>query len=132
MGTPKIVDGSATPPGLGDDGAGNLVPIAFRARVLGGAGWTVTVVDAHGAPIASSSGSGGTVAWTWDGKRSDGTPLAANTPLSYRIEARDASGASALPLTGSLGAEPSAVQAPPFSVAPARSRPTATASPTPR
>ena len=123
MGTPKIVDGSATPPGLGDDGAGNLVPIAFRARVLGGAGWTVTVVDAHGAPIASSSGSGGTVAWTWDGKRSDGTPLAANTPLSYRIEARDASGASALPLTGSLGAEPSAVEAPPFSVAPSQISP---------
>ena len=69
---------------------GALVPIAFRARVLGGAGWTVTVLDAHGAPVASGSGSGETVAWNWNGERSDGTPLAPGTKLAYRIEAHDA------------------------------------------
>ena len=115
-GSPKIVDASATPPGLGADAAGALVPIAFRARVLGGAAWTVTVVDAHGAPVASGSGSGETLAWVWNGQRSDGTPLAASTPLSYRIEAHDATGVSALPLVASLGAEPTTVQAPPFSL----------------
>jgi hypothetical protein len=115
-GSPKIVDASATPPGLGADATGALVPIAFRARVLGGAAWTVTVVDAHGAPVASGSGSGETLAWIWNGQRSDGTPLAASTPLSYRIEAYDATGVSALPLVASLGAEPTTVQAPPFSL----------------
>ena len=36
-GTPKIVDASATPPGLGTNETGALVPIVFRARILGGA-----------------------------------------------------------------------------------------------
>jgi hypothetical protein len=115
-GSPKIVDATATPPGLGVDGAGALVPIAFRGRVLGGASWTVTVLDAHGAPVASGSGTGPAIAWTWSGARSDGTPLGTGTPLAYRIEARDASGVSALPLLASLGAQPSTVQAPPLSL----------------
>ena len=115
-GSPKIVDASATPPGLGADPGGAPVPIVFSARVLGGATWTVTVVDAHGAPVASGSGSGGTVAWTWNGARSDGTPLATGTPLAYRIEARDPSGVSALPLLASLGAQPTTVPAPPLSL----------------
>ena len=98
LGTPKIVDATATPPGLGVNDTGALVPIAFRARVLGGAGWTVTVLDAQGAPVASSSGSGADVAWTWNGLRSDGTIVAPGTPLAYRIEAVDATGATARPL----------------------------------
>ncbi len=120
-GSPKIVDATATPPGLGADTEGAIVPIAFRARVLGGVSWAVTVLDAHGAPVASSSGSGDTVAWNWNGTRSDGTPLAANTPLSYRIDARDAAGASALPVLASLGAEPATetVKAPPLTLSPA-------------
>jgi hypothetical protein len=117
-GSPKIVDATATPPGLGADDSGRLVPIAFRARVLGGAGWTVTVLDAHGAPVASNSGSGGDVAWNWDGKRSDGTPLAPGTRLAYRIEAQDAAGVAARPLLGSLGAQPELAQAPPLALAP--------------
>ena len=115
-GSPKIVDVSATPPGLGADAAGALVPIAFRGRVIGGAGWTVTVLDAHGAAVASGSGSGETIAWNWNGERSDGTALAPNTPLAYRIEAHDAAGASALPLLASLGAEPGSTRAPPLAL----------------
>ncbi len=115
-GSPKIVDASATPPGLGADAAGALVPIAFRARVIGGAGWTVTVLDAHGAAVASGSGSGETVAWNWNGERSDGTPLAPGTKLAYRIEAHDATGVSALPVLASLGAEPGSTRAPPLAL----------------
>ena len=77
--------------------AGELVPIAFRARVLGGAAWTLTVLDAHGAPVASNSGSGGTIVWSWPGTRSDGTPLVPGTKLAYRIEAQDAAGVAAPP-----------------------------------
>ena len=59
LGTPKIVDATATPPALGTDAEGVLAPIAFRARVLGGVSWTLTVLDARGSPVASNGGSGG-------------------------------------------------------------------------
>jgi N-acetylmuramoyl-L-alanine amidase-like protein len=119
LGSPKIVDATATPPGLAAGADGAVAPIVFRAQVLGGASWTLTVLDAHGAPVASSSGSGGDVAWTWNGARSDGTPLAAGTKLAYRIDALDAAGAPARPLLASLGALPIVVQAPPLALAPA-------------
>ena len=118
-GTPKIVDATATPPGLGTNDTGALVPIAFHARVLGGAGWTVTVLDAHGGPVASTSGAGADVAWTWNGERSDGTTVAPGTPLAYRVEAHDAAGVSARPVLASLGVLPAAATAPPLSLAPA-------------
>jgi hypothetical protein len=118
-GTPKIVDATATPPGLGTDAGGVLQPIVFRARVIGGASWVLTVLDARGMPVASGSGTGGDVAWTWNGARSDGTPLAPGTKLAYRIEAKDAAGANARSLLASLGAQPVAVEAPPLSLAPA-------------
>ena len=95
------------------------MPIEFRARVLGGAGWTVTVLDAHGAPVASTSGSGADVAWDWNGQRSDGTIVAPGTPLAYSIEARDAAGASARPVLASLGVLPAVATAPPLSLSPA-------------
>ena len=118
-GTPKIVDATATPPELGADTAGALVPIAFRARVLGGASWTVTVLDARGAAVASNGGSGSQIAWDWNGTRSDGTPLAPGANLAFRIEARDAAGEPARPLLASLGALPEVAPAPPLSLAPA-------------
>ena len=118
-GTPKIVDATATPPGLGTNDTGALVPIAFHARVLGGTGWTLTVLDARGAPVASTSGSGGDVAWTWNGLRSDGTIVAPGTPLAYRIEARDTAGASARPVLASLGVLPVVATAPPLTLSPA-------------
>jgi hypothetical protein len=118
-GSPKIVDATATPAGLGADASGKLVPIAFRARVLGGGAWTLTVLDVHGAPVASSSGSGSTISWTWPGTRSDGTSLVAGTRLAYRIEAQDAAGVSARPLLASLGALPELTEAPPLALSPA-------------
>jgi hypothetical protein len=118
-GTPKIVDATATPPGLGTNDAGALVPIEFRARVLGGAGWTVTVLDAHGVPVASTSGSGADIAWDWNGQRSDGTFVGPGTPLAYSIQASDAAGASARPVLASLGVLPAVATAPPLALSPA-------------
>jgi hypothetical protein len=120
-GTPKIVDASATPPELGTDESGVLAPIAFRARVLGGTSWSLTVLDARGQPVASSSGSGADIAWTWNGARSDGTVVAPGTKLAYRIDARNAAGESARPLLASLGATtvPTIALAPPLALAPA-------------
>jgi hypothetical protein len=121
IGTPKIVDASATPPELGTDESGVLAPIAFRARVLGGTSWALTVLDAHGQPVASNSGSGGDIAWTWNGARSDGTVVTPGTKLAYRIDARNAAGESARPLLASLGAAtvPTISLAPPLALAPA-------------
>ena len=113
------MDATATPPGLGTNDTGALVPIQFRARVLGGAGWTVTVLDGHGAPVASTSGSGADVAWDWNGQRSDGTIVAPGTPLAYSIQATDAAGAAARPLLASLGVLPAVATAPPLSLSPA-------------
>ncbi len=118
-GSPKIVDAKATPPGLGTNDQGALVPIEFRARALGATTWTVTVLDARGAPVASASGSGDSVAWDWDGQRSDGTFVAPGTPLAYSIQAADAAGAAARPVLASLGILPVVPTAPPLALAPA-------------
>jgi hypothetical protein len=118
-GTPKIVDAIATPPGLGTNDTGALVPIAFHARVLGGTSWSLTVLDARGAAVASTTGSGADVAWTWNGERSDGSVVAPGTPLAYRIDALDAAGASARPVLASLGVLPVVATAPPLTLSPA-------------
>jgi len=118
-GTPKIVDAAATPPGLGTNDLGALVPIEFRARVLGGSTWTVTVLDARGAPVASTSGSGESIVWQWNGQRSDGTFVAPGTPLAYSIQAADAAGSAARPVLASLGILPVVPTAPPLALAPA-------------
>ena len=118
-GTPKIVDASATPPGLGTTTPASSQPIVFKARVLGGASWVLTVLDARGLPVASGSGSGGDIAWTWNGARSDGTPLAAGTKLAYRIEAKDAAGANARLAARLARALPVVAEAPAASLAPA-------------
>ena len=79
------------------------------------------MLDARGQPVASNSGSGSDVAWTWNGARSDGTVVAPGTKLAYRIEARNAAGESARPLLASLGAAtvPTISLAPPLALAPA-------------
>ncbi len=41
-------------------------PIRFTARLSGEAGWTVTVRDSTGTTVASSTGTGTRVDWTWD------------------------------------------------------------------
>jgi hypothetical protein len=41
-------------------------PVRFQARLSAPLPWTVTVVDQLGTPVASGSGTGSTVDWTWD------------------------------------------------------------------
>jgi hypothetical protein len=41
-------------------------PVRFRARLSEDRGWTVAVTDDLGVVVASGSGSGSTVDWTWD------------------------------------------------------------------
>ena len=60
LGTPKIVAATATPPALGTDAEGALAPISFRARVLGGTSWTLTVLDAAACPWRATAGAGET------------------------------------------------------------------------
>ena len=118
-GTPKIVDASATPPGLGTNETGALVPIVFRARILGGAGWTRD-------RARRARGPGREHQRQRHGRRLDlerpafrRYVVAPGTPLAYRIEARDAAGASARPVLASLGVLPAVASAPPLSLAPA-------------
>ncbi|MDQ3669151.1 MAG: N-acetylmuramoyl-L-alanine amidase [Actinomycetota bacterium] len=69
-------------------------PIRFTARLSTSAEWKVTVFDALGAAVASGTGTGTAVDWTWD--------TAALTPgrYSYSVEA----GTGFLPAQGPIGA----------------------------
>ena len=66
--------------------------VRFRARVSSAQSWSIEVADASGIPIASTSGQGAAIDWTWDAS------LAPRGPYGYAIEA-----GSALPVTGTLG-----------------------------
>jgi flagellar hook assembly protein FlgD len=67
-------------------------PVRFRARLSRALAWTVAVSDGDGNPVATGTGVGATVDWTWDG---------AAPPATYRwaITADDAR-----PATGSVRA----------------------------
>jgi hypothetical protein len=67
--------------------------VHFTARLSSGEPWTVTVVDSSGTQVAQGSGTGTTVAWTWD--------ASAAPPDRYAWTIASASARSA---TGSLGA----------------------------
>ena len=56
--------------------------------------WTVAITDALGAPVRQFAGAGALVDATWDGKRSDGTPVAPGT-YTATIRARTTAGAEA-------------------------------------
>jgi hypothetical protein len=68
--------------------------VTFHARLSTPEAWTVTVTDASGAVVASGSGSGGDVNWTWNAV---GVPQAR---YAWTISA----GADVLPATGFVGA----------------------------
>src|SRR5262249_54023604 len=50
-------------------------PLRFQARLSSSLPWTVTVTDRTGATVASGSGQGKLVDWTWHSPRSAATPL---------------------------------------------------------
>jgi hypothetical protein len=67
--------------------------VRFRARLSSALAWTVDVSDAGGNPVASSSGYGTTVDWTWD--------AAALPAGSYTYAIR--AGADVTPALGAIG-----------------------------
>jgi hypothetical protein len=85
LGLPKLYDPlvSGSPGGF----------VRFTARLSSARPWTVRVIDATGAPVASGAGEGASVDWTWD------ATFAAPTGYTYAIEA----GADVRPATGTVG-----------------------------
>jgi hypothetical protein len=71
--------------------------VRFTATVSPAASWTVTVSDALGHEIASGSGTGRAVDWTWDAS------VVPRGRYTYAISAT-AGGATARPVTGAIGA----------------------------
>ena len=67
--------------------------VRFTARLSSARPWTVRVTDAAGAPVASGSGQGASVDWTWD------ATFAAPIGYTYAIEA----GADVRPAVGTVG-----------------------------
>jgi N-acetylmuramoyl-L-alanine amidase len=70
-------------------------PIRFTARLSNAVAWTVTVRDATGATVASGTGTGTKVDWTWD------ATAATVQRYSWSISA-----AQMRPATGSIGSAP--------------------------
>jgi N-acetylmuramoyl-L-alanine amidase len=68
-------------------------PIRFTARLSTVLPWTVTVSDSTGAVVASGTGSGTAVDWTWD------ATLAPVAPYAYSIDA----GPTVRPARGTIG-----------------------------
>jgi hypothetical protein len=69
-------------------------PVRFTARLSSAMPWTVTVANAAGQTVASGSGNGATVDWTWD--------ATSTGPGTYSWSI--ASGAQVRPATGTIGA----------------------------
>ena len=95
IGVPKLYAPSVTgtPPG----------PVRFRARLSGPLPWTIEVSDSAGAVVATGSGSGSTVDWTWDASLA----LARKGAYTYAVRA----GADVLPARGRIGGAPAAPDA---------------------
>ena len=68
-------------------------PVRFRARLSTALQWTVEVIDSSGTQVATGTGFGSAVDWTWDATSA--------TPASYRW--RIAAGPTATPASGTLG-----------------------------
>ena len=85
IGLPKLYDPIVT-------GAPGGV-VRFTARLSSPRPWTVRVTDAAGAAVASGTGQGANVDWTWD------ATFAAPTGYTYAIEA----GADVRPAVGAIG-----------------------------
>jgi flagellar hook assembly protein FlgD len=88
-------------------------PVHVSATLSGSLGWTARVLDASGATIASQTGSGSTVSWTWNGRSAAGTAIAPGVAASWRIDAQDASGVAATPASGDLVSAPATTTAAP-------------------
>jgi N-acetylmuramoyl-L-alanine amidase len=77
-------------------------PVRFSATLSTSLSWTVKVLDADGATLASQAGTGSSVQWSWDGRSTAGSSVAPGVAASWTIEAHDPAGDQALPATGGL------------------------------
>ena len=71
--------------------------VRFTARLSSALPWTVTVTDAFGRVVASGTGRGRAVDWTWD------ATLAPRTRYTYTIAAGGTGAQGARPVIGTLG-----------------------------
>jgi uncharacterized protein with LGFP repeats len=71
-------------------------PITFQGRLTDALPWTVAVTDATGAAVATGTGTGQTIDWTWD------ATLVPQAAYTWTISAGD----SVRPATGSIGNAP--------------------------
>jgi len=85
-------------------------PIRFTGRLSTSLPWTVTVTDAAGATVASGSGTGSAVDWTWDA-----TAVIPGAAYTWTM----AAGTSVRSATGTLGALAPAVTVTKLKVSPA-------------
>ena len=68
-GLPKLFEPIAAPTPLQAGPDGSIVPVALSARLSKALQWTIAVTDDRsGEIVASASGNGSAVAWTWDGR----------------------------------------------------------------
>ena len=61
------------------------------------------MLDATGNTLASRSGTGQSVTWTWDGRNAAGATVPSASVAGWRIEATDGLGAQARPASGGFG-----------------------------
>jgi flagellar hook assembly protein FlgD len=103
LGLPKIYAPKVTPSTLPVASGGYVGPITFGGTAAGASGWTVKVLDRLGGVIAQLSGTGTTIAWTWDGRSTAGLPVPAASVAGWEMDAISAGGTQALPASGSFG-----------------------------
>ena len=97
-GLPKIYGITATPSTLQLQPDGSIAPVTFRATAAGAVAWTVRILDSTAATVASGTGTGPAVSWTWAAGS-----IASRSIAGYRIEATAAGGQTALPASGTFG-----------------------------
>jgi flagellar hook assembly protein FlgD len=85
LGLPKLYEPAVS--------GGTGGPVGFSARLSDALPWTITVTDSTGAAVASASGTGPELSWTWD---ATAVPKGA---YAYRIDA----GPAVLPAIGTIG-----------------------------
>ncbi len=75
-GLPKLYEPAAAPRQLEPLADGSVSPVVLTARLSGVLPWSITVMnDETGAVVASASGTGSSISWTWDGTGPDGQPV---------------------------------------------------------
>src|SRR5262249_19821442 len=111
LGLPKIFAPRIQPTSVPVTAGGFAGPITFSGTAAGASGWTVKVLDRLGGVIAQQSGLGTAIAWTWDGRATNGQPAAAASVASWRMDAIALDGTQALAATGGFGGKAPPVSA---------------------